>query len=130
MQDSRSSAWLEPGEAVVDHWPAATTTARGRAALTGGTLFLTTRRLAFVPVSLDPPATPLPTMSLPLDHVATVTSGAERGGLLLIGATDGSSLRYLVSPTRWTPLWSRKNAPFRDAVVSRLRAAVPTGPTG
>ena len=122
---------LEPGEAIVDEWVAGIPSSSGRTCLYGGSLILTTNRLIWEAVRLPPGVDRtvggmfLESMmdGVALADVTGARAAEERGMILHIDSTEGET-RLLVSASRWSPLWSKKNQVARDAAVARIRGAI------
>ena len=122
---------LEPGEAILEEWVAGIPSAGGRTALYGGTLVLTTGRLIWeairLPVGLDRVVGALLAQALmqgiPLGQVTGVRPDDRRGHTLHIQSAAGE-MSLLVSASRFSPIWSKKNVTARDAAVARLAAVV------
>ena len=104
--------------------------ASGRTANYGGTLVLTTHRLIWEALRLPPGLDQLAggrflqrmTRGVPLAEITGVRADQERKAMLHVESTDGD-MRLLISASRLSPIWSKKNHDARDAAVARLGAA-------
>ena len=120
---------LEPGEAILEEWTAGIPSKSGRTSSVGGTLVLTNRRLIWEALRVGPGFNTLiaglvekAAHGIPLQSITDVRPDPERDPLLLVAA-DGDSMRLVVSASRWSPIWSKKNAEARDEAVARIRGA-------
>ena len=122
---------LEPGEAIVDEWVAGIPSSSGRTSQYGGSLILTTSRLIWEAVRLPPGFDRLvggmflESMmdGIALTEVTGVRADEERRMILHIDSIQGET-GLLVSASRWSPIWSKKNEVARDAAVARIRGAI------
>ena len=122
---------LEPGEAIIDEWVAGIPSSSGRTCLYGGSLILTTKRLIWEAVRLPPGVDRLAggmflesmMDGIPITDVTGARADEERGTILHIDSTRGET-RLLVSASRMSPIWSKKNQVARDAAVARIRGAI------
>ena len=122
---------LEPGEVIVDEWVAGIPSSSGRTCQYGGSLILTTGRLIWEAVRLPPGfdrlvgGMLLESMvdGIPLTDVTGVRADEERSMILHIDSTGGET-RLLVSASRRSLIWSKKNQVARDAAVARIRGAI------
>lgn len=122
---------LEPGEAVMDHWIAGMASKSGRTAKYGGTLVLSTHRLIWDPIRI-PKAIRLAgprkvflkdVTSWRLGEISGVEADPKRGALLHVVTPEGR-VGLLISATRTSPIWSKRNREHRDAAVARISAAL------
>lgn len=121
-----ASLWRD-GERIVASWPAGRPTTGGRWVKQGGTLHLTTERLAWVPLPVgDPPPTPYIGWQVDLVDVTSVESDPEaRYATIVITWGPEKRVSYQVAATRLTPVFfQRKNQAARDEAVARITAAV------
>lgn len=122
---------LEPGEAIVDEWVAGIPSSSGRTSLYGGSLILTTSRLIWEAVRLPRGfdrlvgGMLLDSMmdGISLSDVTGVRADEERRMILHIDSTRGET-RLLISASRGSLIWSKKNQVARDAAVARIRGAI------
>ena len=122
---------LEAGESIVDEWVAGLPSRSGRTATHGGTLVLTTHRLIWEALRLPPgldqmvggPFLDRLTSGVPLGEVLEIHADERRPCMLHIRTGNGEA-RFLISASRWCPIWSRKNRVARDDAVGRIRSLI------
>jgi hypothetical protein len=129
-----SSEWLEPDETEVDSWTAAVPTLGGRGAKYGGRLWLSSRRLVWVPLRVRAVSVAhgvvLPIEAggtwweKPLADVARVEADAKHRALMHIVDRDGQRTSFLVAAGSFGPVWSKKNQRARDDAIARVTGAI------
>jgi len=125
MSDQR--AWLGPDEVAVFDWVAAVPFGRGWGAKYGGRLFLTSRRVVWIPREVDDAASGEP-FSVDLANIVRVEPDARRKALLhIVTRVGGGPKSLLIGAGGFSPLWSKKNRVARDAAVARINQALPGG---
>lgn len=113
------------GEALVAQWPAGVPTKGGRGSKHGGTLHLTTQRLVWIPLDVSDHPQPYAAWELELADVADVAPDpGARWATISLTSSDGTTVSYLVTGSRWAPLWSRKNRVALADAVAQITAAV------
>lgn len=128
------SDWLEPGETESASWTAAVPTLGGRGAKYGGRLYLTSRRLVWVPLRIRavdvthgfviPIEEGGTWWEKPLEEIARVEADVKHGALMHIVDRDGQRTSFLVAAGRFGPVWSKKNQVARDDALSRISSVL------
>ncbi len=138
---------LKEGERMQSSWIASV--AIGGKAITGGNLVLTNQRLLFEPmrtpkdILLGPIARLfglksagdilnktlddtklLEPWSISLPEIAAIDALLGRPPQLRVILINGESKIFIISASRWSPIWSTVNEQARDEVVTRLRTAL------
>jgi hypothetical protein len=122
---------LGPGESIVAEWAAGLPSRSGRTATYGGTLVLTTDRLIWEALRLPPGLNLMAggsfldrlTSGVPLHEILEVQADERRPGLLHVRTGNGEA-KFLVSASRWSPIWSKRNRVARDDAVGRIRSSI------